>query len=80
VNVLGLPAVLDDSDPMVRSTPLPAVCSTLARKDRNYAIAFFTSPSAAFSTALSGAFVACSTSFLISTACRKKIGVTCATS
>jgi hypothetical protein len=35
---------------------------------------------AAFSTALSGAFVAYSTSLVISTACRKKIGVTCATS
>jgi hypothetical protein len=52
----------------------------LSRNERNCAIAFFTSRLAAFSTAFSGAFEAYSTSLVISTAWRKKTGVTCATS
>jgi len=65
---------------IVPSTPLPFVCITLSRNDRNCTIAFFTSRLAAFSMALSGAFDAYSTSFVISTAWRKNTGVTCATS
>ena len=67
-------------EPIVPSTPLPFVCITLSRNERNCAIAFFTSRFAAFSMAFSGAFDAYSTSFVISTAWRKNTGVTCATS
>jgi hypothetical protein len=41
---------------IVPSTPLPLVCTTLSRNDRNCAMAFFTSRLAAFSIAFSGAF------------------------
>jgi hypothetical protein len=72
--------VLPPSALIVPSTPFPLVCITLSRNERNCAMAFFTSRFAAFSMAFSGWLVAYSTSLVISTACRKKIGVTCATS
>jgi len=65
---------------IVPRTPLPFVCITLSRNDRNCTIAFFTSRLAAFSMAFSGALLAYSTSLVISTAFRKNTGVTCATS
>jgi len=62
------------NEPMVPSTPLPAVWISLSRNERNCFMPLATSRLTAFSSAFSRAPVAYSTSLVISMAKRKKIG------
>ena len=65
---------------IVPSTPFPPVWISLSRNERNCFMPLATSRFTAFSMAFSRALLAYSMSFEISTAKRKKIGDTCATS